>query len=274
MGCFHPLEAWRGRTGEIRLGKEIPDSHFLRLPCGNCLGCRMARAKAWAVRCELELQQHRAAVFTTLTYDEKHLPPTLEKLHVQLWLKRLRRAANGPLRFFASGEYGEQTERPHYHAILYGLDVQQRDLIERSWAQGLCHTVAVTPAAIAYTAGYTSKKIGYRRVAEERIDAETGEVYQWQPPFIQMSRRPGIGGHARQWPASWRSYAVSDGYKTPVPRFLHESWKSQATPEQLEELILEKALLSMQRDTTETRLKAAEQIAISRQSLQASRRKY
>lgn len=268
------MEAWRSRSGGVRLWKETPDSHFLRIPCGNCLGCRMARAKAWALRCELELQQHRAAVFTTLTYDEKHLPPTLEKLHVQLWLKRLRRRATEPVRFFASGEYGEKSERPHYHAILYGIDVLQRDVIERAWAKGYCHTVAVTPAAIAYTAGYTSKKIGYRRVTEERVDSETGEVYYWQPPFIQMSRRPGIGGHARQWPESWRSFAVHDGYKQPAPRFLHDAWKAQATPEQLDDLMEEKSQLAMLRDTSEPRLAAAEQMAISKQSLQAQRRKY
>lgn len=280
MACHHPLEAWRSRNGNVVLWKETPDSHYLRLPCGNCLGCRMARAKAWALRCELELQLHRSAVFTTLTYDEKHLPSTLEKLHVQLWLKKLRRRATGHVRFFASGEYGEKSERPHYHAILYGIDVQQRDLIERAWSTsknellGYCHTVAVTPAAIAYTAGYTSKKIGYRRVTEERVNPETGEVYNWQPPFIQMSRRPGIGGHARQWPESWRSYAVHDGFKQPVPRYLHEAWKAQATPEQLDDLMEEKSQLAQLRDTSETRLLAAEQIAISKQSLQAQRRKY
>lgn len=273
MACFHLLEAWRARNGNVVLWKETPDSDYLRLPCGNCLGCRMARAKAWALRCELELQLHRAAVFTTLTYDEKHLPPTLEKLHVQLWLKKLRRRAAQPVRFFASGEYGEKNNRPHYHAIVYGLDVHDGPSIEQSWAQGFCRTVAVTPAAIAYTAGYTSKKIGYSRVTEERVDPETGEVYQWQPPFIQMSRRPGIGGHARQWPESWRSYAVHDGYKQPVPRFLHEAWKAQATPEQLDQLMFEKSQLALLRDTSETRLIAAEQIAIKHQSLQAERRK-
>lgn len=69
----------------------------------------------------MELKDHRTAVFTTLTYDEQHCPPTLDRTHLAKFLKRIRRAAE-PLRirFFASGEYGEKNARPHYHAILYG----------------------------------------------------------------------------------------------------------------------------------------------------------
>lgn len=270
--CFHPLRAWRTQEGQVRLGRELPDSTLLRLPCGGCLGCRTARAKAWALRCQLELQQHPSAVFTTLTYDDDHLPATLEKRHVQLWLKRLRKETDRRIRFFASGEYGESNERPHYHAIVYGLQLQHRDVIERTWGAGLTHTVNVSAGAIAYVAGYTSKKIGYKLQEREAVDPSTGEVFTWQPPFIQMSRKPGIGGHARQYAESWRLYAVMNGYKMPVPRFLHEAWKNQATPEQQEDLIYEKSQLAS-RDTSETRLRAAEKIAIAKQSLQGDSRK-
>lgn len=271
------MDAWQGRNGTIWLWKEQADSYHLRLPCGNCLGCRMASAQAWALRCQLELQQHRTAVFTTLTYNDDKLPPTLNKRDIQLWIKRLRKKLDTArtLRFFASGEYGEHTERPHYHAILYGLDVEQRDEIERAWGKGHTYTKPVTPANIAYTAGYTSKKIGYKRnMADERVDPTTGEVYQWQPPFIQMSRRPGIGGHARQWVDSWRLYAIQDGHRQPVPRFYNEAWKAQATPTDKEELLFEKQQLALGRDTTTERLEAAEKIAVARQAITADKRNY
>ena len=117
------------------------------------------------------------------------------------------------------------------------------------------------------------KKIGWRREeAQERVDPETGEVYQWQPPFVQMSRRPGIGGHARQWPSSWRLYAVDDGYKMPVPRFLHDSWKAQASKEEIEELLDIKSRLP-RKDTSETALRSRELSAISKHSLQSLNRK-
>lgn len=278
MACFHPIHAWRTRWGQISIGKELADSVGLRLPCGNCLGCRQARAREWALRCRLELQQHDKAVFTTLTYDPEHEPPTLDKTHLSTWIRRLRKAVGPtrPLRFFACGEYGTRKHRPHYHAILYGISEKDRDTIHDTWAKGRTQTETVTPRSIAYVAGYTSKKIGYaKHAAEERVDPETGEVYQWQPPFIQMSRRPGIGGHARQWASSWRMFAIYDGQKIAVPRFLHEAWKKQATEEEIEKLITEKAQLNstLSRDTSPERLEAAEKIAQKKQELQALKRK-
>lgn len=234
-----------------------------------------ARARAWAFRCTLELQQHRSATFTTLTYDDKHLPPTLSKRDLQLFLKRARKSLgkDRPVRFFACGEYGEVNHRPHYHAILYGLSERDRDLVESAWGKGRTQTVPAGPASIAYTAGYCAKKIGWRSASlGETVDMRTGEIFIHQPPFTQMSRRPGIGGHARQWANSWRLFAVSNGTKLAVPRFLHEAWKQQATPLDMEDLLFEKANLAASRDTSVERLKAAEAIAVSRQSLQGSRR--
>lgn len=279
MACFHAIPAWRTRNGNISIGKELADSFPLRLPCGNCLGCRMASARAWALRCHLELQQHDNAAFTTLTYDEERLPPTLSKRHLQLFIKRFRKnvGAARPIRFFACGEYGEQRGRPHYHAIIYGASEADRNLVEETWGHGHTRTEPVTPARIAYTAGYTAKKIGYMKDASyERIDYTTGEVYQWQPPFLQMSRRPGIGGAAREHIQSWRLYAVepTQKYRMPVPRFLHEAWKKTANEEEINELILEKQKIALRRDTTPERITAAEQIAIKKQELDGQKRKY
>lgn len=279
MACYHPLPAFRTAHGEISLWKEISDSSPLRLPCGGCIGCRTAQARAWAVRCQLELQQHSKAAFATLTYDDEHLPVTLSKRHLQLFIKRARKALGRArsLRFFASGEYGETTQRPHYHALLYGLDERDQDLVHSVWKAGHTSISNVTPGRIAYCAGYTSKKIGFRAEAHERIDYSTGELYQWQPPFIQMSRGGrngyGIGGQARQYFNSWRLYAISNGKPMPVPSYLHNAWKEQATTLELEDLEYEKSKLrAKSSDLSEKRLKAGELIAIAKQSLEGQRR--
>ena len=286
MPCYHPLPAWRDQHGAIHLNKEHPDTTTLLLPCGGCLGCRMAHAKAWAFRCQLELQRHDTATFTTLTYSDENLPPTLTKRHLQLYLKRLRKTTAQPIRFFASGEYGERTQRPHYHAILYGVGPEEPAL-DRCWGHGHTRSLSVTAAAIAYVAGYTSKKIGYRLNEEERVDPETGEVYTWQPPFIQMSRRPGIGGHARApsgmgphpldtWTAtlsSWKYYAVQDGHKFSTPRFYREAWKKTATKEDIEQTELDKIKYAILRaGTTQLQREAQEKIALARQRHTAERR--
>lgn len=274
-----PMRLTRERDGSITV--EDPDEKApLKLSCGRCIGCREANARAWALRCHLELQEHDEAAFTTLTYDPKSLPPTLEKRHLQLFLKKLRTnaarsASAGAIRFFAAGEYGETTHRPHYHAILFGLGERHKDLIEETWGLGHARTYAATPASIAYVAGYSAKKYGWEKgVEHERIDLTTGEVYRWQPPFIQMSRRPGIGGAARRWVKSWRLFAVdNNGHRMKVPRFLHEAWKQQATEEEIEKLHQEKMELLEGRDTSRMRLIAGEQIAIRKQALKADKRK-
>ncbi len=96
--------------------------------------------------------------------------------------------------FFACGEYGETTHRPHYHAILYGLSERDAQLVEDTWGKGITKTVEVTPAAIAYVAGYTSKKIGWKLQRRRITDPETGELlYEWEPPIHPNEPPPGSG---------------------------------------------------------------------------------
>lgn len=276
MPCYHPLPAWRTRAGSVVLGKEPADSEQLHLPCGGCLGCRTEKAKEWALRAMLELQAHnRGATFTTLTYAQENKPPTLRKRDLQLFLKRFRKEMGParPIRFLASGEYGEQTNRPHYHAVLYNTEENDAPVIDHTWRLGNTQTYQATPATIAYVAGYTAKKIGYKALAaEEQIDYETGELYNWQPPFLQMSRRPGLGGHAKTHRESWRTFAVNNGEKQRVPRYLHKAWKDAATPEELETLAYETYQHTKAKDKSPERSQAAEKIAIAKQKLHADRR--
>jgi hypothetical protein len=231
----------------------------------------LSRAREWALRCQLEHRQHDKSCFVTLTYDDHHLPPTLKKRDLSLWVKRLRERlrSDGLVRFFAAGEYGERTHRPHYHALLFGTD--SASAIKDSWPFGFVDVGKLTPGSIAYVAGYCSKKVGWRLEAGERVDPATGEIYEFQPPFILMSRRPGIGGDARQYWRSWRRSAVYNGQPIAVPRFLHNAWKANATPEEIEQLAIEKrqtaALL------TKENLENAEKHAVTLHNLKRERRK-
>lgn len=274
MPCYHPMPAWRTPGGSIELWKEPPNAtEALSLPCGGCIGCRSTKAAQWTLRCQLELQDHDRAAFTTLTYDPDRVPPTLQRRDLQLFLKRLRKRADKALRFFACGEYGEKNGRPHFHGILFGLDDEQR--IHDAWKHGFTRTDPVTPERIAYTAGYCHKKLGipgYQR-GDTIIDRATGEILaEYQPPFIQMSRRPGIGSTARQFKESWRLYAVRNGDKLPVPRYLHAAWKAAATTEEIESTHYEAYQLALTRDTSRERLESAEAIAVARQHLRKERR--
>lgn len=276
MGCHHPLRAFRNRSGVVTLGREPPDTETLALPCGGCLGCRETKAKHWALRCHLEFTRHDQTAFVTLTYNEEKKPPTLSKRALQLFHKRLRRRKTArAVRHFSCGEYGEQTGRPHYHTLLFGVGENEKDLIQAAWPHGHAYTVKATPGAINYVAGYTAKKLGDNRLAqEEQIDPETGEVFNFQPPFLQMSLKPGIGGEARRFTQSWRAYAVNNGITMTVPRYLHEAWKKTATPEQIEQLANEKYETMKNKMKTTQERKNEEQLAIAKQQDKARKRKY
>lgn len=250
MPCVAPFVGAQRAPGErVVLGRSVSqdlsrrDADFLLasasilLPCGSCVGCLISRAREWAIRCSLELQLHSVASFVTLTYSDKHCPPTLVKRDLSLFMRYMRRQA-GALRFFGCGEYGERRERPHYHALLFGSS--DRDAAERAWGKGFVTMDVVTPARISYTAGYCAKKIGFDRPRGEEIDYSTGEAYVYQPPFLQMSRRPGIAGAFRRFARSWRRSAIWQGREFPVPRFLHASWKESASESELAALELEK----------------------------------
>ena len=172
----------------------------------------------------LELGYHSSAYFVTLTYDDLHLPinhycdmetgeigstASLVKRDLQLFMKRLRKAHcakygdDALLRFFAAGEYGSQTHRPHYHAIIYGLklddlkfykrnsfpqnyDLYNSDWLTKIWSKGHVVVGNVTWDTCAYTARYIVKK-------QYGNAAEVYDKYNFVPEFTQMSRKPGIG---------------------------------------------------------------------------------
>ena len=123
MSCFKPLEAWRTPQGDITfkpLYSDRPSAGMFKLPCGQCIGCRLARSSMWATRCVHEAQLHKQNCFITLTYNDDNLPyPPTSIRPLQLFMKRLRKRFGAGIRFYACGEYGEKFGRPHYHACLW-----------------------------------------------------------------------------------------------------------------------------------------------------------
>ena len=199
-------------------------TEFTEIPCGKCIACRLKYSKEWANRCMLELQYHDSAYFLTLTYNDEHVPVsmtddgaasyTLVKRELQLFFKRLRKAfPNDNIRYYACGEYGDKTFRPHYHVIVYGLHLDDllfykssvlknsyytSEKLQRVWSDSggngkrspspLGHVIvgSVSWESCAYTARYVMKKLkGDDAVLYEQLGIER--------PFVLMSRKPGIG---------------------------------------------------------------------------------
>lgn len=172
----------------------------LEIPCGCCVGCRMSHAKEWSVRCALEREYYDQdeCFFLTLTYDARHLPKDgqLCKTDLQKFWKRLRRAGYR-FRYFACGEYGETYQRPHYHAIVFGLKVDDLRFyrlsdrmsalyvsrsIQDIWSYGLVSLGYADTGSMAYVAGYCEKKQNDPHWNDYKVK-----------PFVTMSRKPALG---------------------------------------------------------------------------------
>jgi len=228
MACYYPVTGYHSKnvnaSGKRSLTFEKSQS-FTGIPitikCGQCIGCRLDRSIAWAIRMTHEASQYDQNCFLTLTYDDENLP-AYGSLHLpdfQKFIKRYRKeVAPQKLRFFHCGEYGEITRRPHYHAIIFGHDFADRyhhadrngypayrsELLEHLWPHGQSELSDVTFESAAYVARYITKKITGK--GTEIMDPETGlkpyevldiygEIQPLVPEYTTMSRKPGIGAN-------------------------------------------------------------------------------
>lgn len=161
------------------------------VPCGVCNYCLAAKRADWSFRLYQEFKVCRTANFLTLTYDEDHLPftenglATLEKKHVQLFMKKLRKYEartygnrGVSLRYYTVGEYGTETKRPHYHSIMFNMQMQTLEQLSKIWGMGQIHRGEVTPASIHYTTKYC-------------ITRSALELHSRQKPFALISNRSG-----------------------------------------------------------------------------------
>jgi hypothetical protein len=223
MPCHCPLDAWYSKEINPATGKRgivfsqskayQPDDPFL-IPCGRCIGCRLEYSRQWAVRCIHESQMHDQSCFITLTFDDDHLhnrgvhPSSVSKRDLQLFFKRLRKKGV-QFRYYACGEYGEKTLRPHYHALLFGCDFRQdrypvgrqgshilysSPLLEEAWPYGHVSIGELTFESAAYVARYVLKKQkGDDKDIYTNVCSDTGEIIERNKEFVLMSLKPGIG---------------------------------------------------------------------------------
>ncbi|WP_444881649.1 rolling circle replication-associated protein [Jeotgalibaca porci] len=160
--CYTPVQLKKeGNFSSLR------DTYRMQqVPCGKCLECKKQRVNSWYVRLLEEKKISRSARFVTLTYDDDTIPlsdsyiPTLDYGDFQRFMKRLRKADQKEVRikYFLVGEYGEKTQRPHYHVIMF--NVNDIENVRKEWHYGHIHVGDVTDASIYYTLKYALKNIG------------------------------------------------------------------------------------------------------------------
>jgi hypothetical protein len=250
MSCFKPLKAFKSQEVNLATGKHLItfnpmkaliQGSSLKLPCGQCIGCRSHRAAEWAIRCHHEAKMHERNCFLTLTYDDLYVPRSysVDVRPWQLFMKRLRYEIGHPVRYLASGEYSDAPKlRPHFHAVLFGFDPPDKvrwstsngfptfksELIERLWPYGLHELGSVTLQSSGYVARYCLKKITGKPADDHyfRVSPIDGELHRVGPEWATMSLKPGIG-------ATWfdrfagdafpSDFLIVDGQRVAVPRY-------------------------------------------------------
>lgn len=186
MRCLKPLVLYPGQMRERSV------------PCGKCVACLANRRAEWCARLKIEQAYSDWSLFVTLTYAPAYLPyypggkPGFNKRHLQLFIKSLRKSIGGhSLRYYIISEYGENTLRPHYHALLFlhGLSndkdkrysFQQKfyNLVRSHWKYGHVQFGDVQAASIAYVTKYMLKDGHF-----------PGGI---KDDFVLMSLKPAIG---------------------------------------------------------------------------------
>ena len=123
-----------------------------------------------------------------MTYDDEHVPDSLSKRELQLFWKRIRKSIfPRKIKYFACGEYGDTYGRPHYHAIVFGLDWSDEKIILECWNRGFIKIGGVTRKSCAYVTDYCLKKYDKRR------NKELYEDYGQEAPFQLCSQGLGLG---------------------------------------------------------------------------------
>lgn len=201
--------------------------------CGKCPYCRKRRSDGWIVRIEQELKQHTSALFCTFTYQDGECDRTpsnfltLNPKHLELLWKQLRTdyfrrdGENRLIKYYACGEYGGRTNRPHYHAILFGAEPE---MVENAWRtsdgvlRGFVHFGSVTSDSIAYCTKYVMKP--------KRIPMFKGD--DRFPEFQRSSTKLGLNYLTPQM-LRWhradlsRFYVLKPGgFKVALPRYYRD----------------------------------------------------
>lgn len=231
------------------------------VPCGKCLPCLKRRTSHWSFRLNEEARHHQESYFVTLTYAklQKHDNPklstispngfpTLCKRDLQLYFKRLRKLQQpgSHIKYYAVGEYGGRTFRPHYHCIIFGAE---RSTITAAWSVkgrelGHVDIGTVTVKSVGYTLQYITE--GQWRPKHKRDDRA--------PQFACMSKGLGIGYVLDESWIKWhfadidnRMYCnLEEGKKIGMPRYYKNKLYDEETRKRIGEISREKAVRAQQ----------------------------
>lgn len=188
MNCLYPVRLNMKKIAKPQNLALLPND--LDVPCGKCINCLLDKNMEWQFRCYCEyLSRGSVATFLTLTVDDIHNTRRVSKKDVQTFFKSFRNtyflgknktieySEQDSFSYVCTSEYGSESFRPHYHIILFGVDVidlitnynlnKRFQILGRAkggfrfnwsiWSKGFCHAEPLTPQLIKYCLKYLLK---------------------------------------------------------------------------------------------------------------------
>lgn len=245
--CLTPLTIKNPKPNVLGQGTHI------QVPCGRCVDCINKRSAMWAFRLTQQEKISKTAAFITFTYDNENLPispngfPTLKTTDYQAYIKRQRTRISrefgaefwkeNAIKYYMVGEYGANTERPHYHAIMFNLPdfyVRNDHRIKEIWQKGNVQVDNVSPKSIRYVTGYLQKQLYWDN---------KGDRDDRQREFSRMSKAIGLNYLTEQRVKSMQErmnpyLVLEDGKKQALPRY----YKNKVFTEEQREVLAAQAM--------------------------------
>lgn len=224
----------------------------LVVSCGKCNFCLSNRRQDWSFRLEQELHDASSSRFLTLTYDAEQVPIEFDKngtayyavskTHLMQFHKSIKQYQGRAItkmkrkgkwsteytnyykkkwriRYLSVAEYGSNTDRPHYHSIIFNVLPETLNALAdgKIWGRGFVKFGTTTTKSINYVAKYI-------------VDREPDMIWGRVKPFSFMSKNPGIGHgyieRSKKWHKpkpgqreDYRYYTQNGKFKQRLPRY-------------------------------------------------------
>lgn len=239
-----------------------PIKYFLT-GCGKCSYCKSSIKRDLVFRMEQEAEDHDPSThhFSTLTYNEPNLPADkgLHYEHVRLYLDRLRKAW-GKISWFLVGEYGEETHRPHWHIMSWGIPQQ---LIQEKWPYGYVHPGTGSLYSAMYCVNYLDKSM-YEELKKDPQWLGNQEIRKWSYGLGKSYYDKIQWGDLRSYLINGNlTVQISNGTSLQLPRYYRKIiQREQALEPEHIEYLKERRIISMM-DNYEKKVRLLESNGIS-----------
>lgn len=229
MECLYPV---------IKYNPDIDDLKIHR--CGYCLSCRKRRAMQFAIRASHEAKYWDNIAFVNLSYDNDFIEPSklfpftgnLCRAHLTNFFKSLRTYGLN-IKYLCAGEYGDNTFRPHYHCIIFGLSVDDPIFTQKVWSDKkkawICRCKFwkfgdvvvgnVRPGGYFYITKYLTKADFTKQLRDKMRKA--GQTL----PFLGISNGVGFRYFLKRPHYFMQSgFMMCNGKKVPIPDYYKEKY--------------------------------------------------